>query len=200
MVCPTVDCSWQSLKASSLNQLPGCQDPEWSGIGVLQPSPPWQPITSFQWVPWKWNGGRGPGWGCLSWFGFCKKGTGFWASVKVTTQAKFRLQGRREVSKANRFFSKLLPAGSVKEPRQENFHGKRNIKEKGCVGGAIFQGHAMRTHRPDAPCPHLLPHCHHQARRPREKKGKRSTAKDLCWRWKGKCCQERWPAQITKAF
>lgn len=40
MVCPSVNYSWQSLKASSLNQLPGGQDPEWSGIGVLQPSRP----------------------------------------------------------------------------------------------------------------------------------------------------------------
>ena len=54
-------------------------------------------------------------------------------------------------------FSKLLLASFVKEAWQKNFHGKRYIKEQGCMGGAISQGRMTRTHRPDVPCPRLLP-------------------------------------------
>lgn len=34
---------------------------------------PWQLVTSFQWVPWKWNGGRGPGVGVFLDLAFVKK-------------------------------------------------------------------------------------------------------------------------------
>lgn len=179
MVCPTVNYSWQSLKASSLNQLPGGQDPEWSGIGVLQPSrPDSQSLPFNESLGNEMEAEAQEGVSFLIWL--LQKRNRFLSFSKSDHTGKVQAPRKERSQLSKSIFSKLLPAGSMKELRQKNFHGKRNIKEKGCVGGAIFQGHTVRTHRPDTTCPHLLPHCHHQARRPREKEGKQSTAKDLC--------------------